>query len=192
MDREEILNKIRKVQALAERGVGGEKESAEKRLAEMMEKYRITWKDLEDEEKELIFWYKAKGHDWETLFKQVAVLSGMRRFAYIKPGDTSKKAQMLRSSPDRPRGTNVVIITTYAKFLEVTTSYELYQKSFDEHYESFMYAFLLRNNLLGTGNGDHQTTHEEQKMLERSVMMLSGIEKTQIHKQLPSGNHFEE
>ncbi len=192
MTREDILNRIRKVQELVNRGVDGEKESAEKRLAEMMEKYHITLADLEDEEKELVFWYKAKGHDWETIFKQVAVLGGMGRFAYIKPGDTSKRAQVLRSSPDRPRGTNVAIITTYAKFLEVTTAYELYQKSFDEHYESFVYAFLFRNDLLGKGNGDHKTTPEEMKMLARSTMMLSGIEKVQVHKQLPSGNYLEE
>ena len=192
MTREDILHRIRKVQELVNRGVGGEKESAEKRLAEMMEKYHITLADIEDEEKELVFWYKAKGHDWETIFKQVAVLGGMKRFAYVKPGDTSKKAQVLRSASDRPRGANVAIVTTYAKFLEVTTAYELYQKSFDEHYESFVYAFLFRNDLLGKGNGDHKTTPEEMKMLERSTMMLSGIEKVQVHKQLPSGNYLEE
>lgn len=192
MTREDILNRIRKVQELVNRGVAGEKESAEKRLAEMMEKYHITLADLEDEEKELLFWYKAKGHDWEMLFKQVAGLGGMKRFAYVKPGDTSKRAQVLRSASNRPRGTNVAIITTYTKFLEVTTAYELYQKSFDEHYESFVYAFLFRNDLLAEGNSDHQTTPEEMKMLKRSTMILSGIEKVQVHKQLQSGNYLEE
>jgi len=147
MTREDILNRIRKVQELVNRGVGGEEESAEKRLAEMMEKYHITLADLEDEENELVFWYKAKGHDWETIFKQVAVLSDMKRFTYVKPGDTSKKAQALRRALDGPRGANVAIVTTYAKFLEVTIAYELYQKSFDEHYESFVYVFLFRNDL---------------------------------------------
>ena len=182
MDREEILNKIRKVQALAEQGVDGEKESAEKRLAEMMEKYDITWEDLGKEE-EIIFWYTAKGKDWKMLINQILGINGIRH-AFVEPNGQDKNTKFLRSCADRPRGANVVMICSRVKFIELTTAYEIYQRSFDEHYESFIYAFLFRNNLLGTGGGDHQTTPEEQRMLERSTMMLSGIEKAQIHKQI--------
>lgn len=182
MDREEILNKIRKVQALAERGVDGEKESAEKHLIEMMEKYDITWEDLGKDE-EIIFWYTAKGKDWKMLINQILGVNGVRH-AFVEPNIQTKNAKILRSCPDRPRGANVAMICSRAKFIELTTTYEIYQRSFDEHYESFIYAFLFRNNLLGAGNSNHQTTLEEQRMLERSTMMLSGIEKAQIHKQI--------
>ena len=47
-ERERLLEKLMKVKALADRGEGGERESAERTLAAMMERYGITEADLED------------------------------------------------------------------------------------------------------------------------------------------------
>ena len=49
MDKTALLKKIR---ALAERGVGGEAENAEKLLARMMKKYGISEAELDEEGKE--------------------------------------------------------------------------------------------------------------------------------------------
>ena len=183
MDREEILNKIRKVQALAEQGVGGEKESAEKRLAEMMEKYDITWEDLGKEE-EIIFWYTAKGKDWKMLINQILGVNEIRH-AFVDPHSQTKNSKWLRSCSDRPRGANVVMICSRAKFIEMTTAYEIYQRSFDEHYESFVYAFLGQNKLLGKpSTNNRELTPEEEQTYRRAVLMMSGVDKAQINKQI--------
>lgn len=58
-ERERLLDKLEKVRALAERGVGGEKESAERTLAALMERYGITEEDLEDS-KTSIHWIRYK------------------------------------------------------------------------------------------------------------------------------------
>ena len=47
-ERERLLEKLMKVKALADRGEGGERESAERTLAALMERYGITEADLED------------------------------------------------------------------------------------------------------------------------------------------------
>lgn len=47
-ERERLLEKLGKVKALADRGEGGEKESAERTLAALMKRYGITEEDLED------------------------------------------------------------------------------------------------------------------------------------------------
>lgn len=49
MKREELLQKIKHVQALAERGAGGERDNARALLARLMEKYNLTEADLENE-----------------------------------------------------------------------------------------------------------------------------------------------
>ena len=41
-EREELLKRLERVKALAERGVGGEKENAEALLKRLMEKYDIS------------------------------------------------------------------------------------------------------------------------------------------------------
>ena len=47
--KKQLLNKLK---ALAERGVGGEKETAQRKLQELMEKYEIDENDLSDDKKE--------------------------------------------------------------------------------------------------------------------------------------------
>ena len=48
---------IKKLQALAERGVGGEKEGAQRKLEQLMEKYNISEADLSDEQ--------LREHEWK-------------------------------------------------------------------------------------------------------------------------------
>ena len=47
-EREELLKRLERVKALAERGVGGEKENAEALLKRLMEKYGISDEDIEE------------------------------------------------------------------------------------------------------------------------------------------------
>ena len=68
MDKTALLKKIR---ALAEHGVGGEAENAEKLLARMMKKYGISEAELdEDASKDgyLIIWYKPRS-DFDTAYR---------------------------------------------------------------------------------------------------------------------------
>ena len=56
--KKQLLNKLK---ALAERGVGGEKETAQRKLKELMKKYGVEEVDLSDEKKENFkFKYKNK------------------------------------------------------------------------------------------------------------------------------------
>ena len=72
-ERERLLEKLGKVKALADRGEGGEKESAERTLAALMKRYGITEEDLEDT-KATIHWIRYKT-DWERrLLGQLAYM----------------------------------------------------------------------------------------------------------------------
>lgn len=184
MSRDELLDKIRKIQALAERGVDGERISAEKRLVEIMEKYGISWEEIDNEEKRVI-WYSAKGKDWKMLIKQLLGINKIR-FAIIEHTDRSKSAKKIRDYYQPRRAENVLMECTYSKFIEMTTEYEIFQRSFDDHYESFVYAFLDKNNLLAEADADHKLTPEEEKRYDRAIMMKRGIEKAEINKQIES------
>lgn len=72
-ERERLLDKLEKVRALAERGVGGEKESAERTLAALMERYGITEEDLEDS-KTSTHWIRYKTKWEEKLLYQLAYM----------------------------------------------------------------------------------------------------------------------
>ena len=66
--KKQLLNKLK---ALAERGVGGEKETAQRKLQELMEKYEIDENDLSDDKKEK-YQFKYKNEFEKKLIKQIA------------------------------------------------------------------------------------------------------------------------
>lgn len=188
MNQAEIIERIRKVQVLASHGEAGERENAERRLHEMMMKYGITLEDLNNEKEEpTVHYYKYHGENGRELFAQVAATRGCLKFAFIGNDEHSKQAKQVRFAArhERPRGTNVAMLCTAIDFIEITTAYEIYQKSFDEHYKSFVYAFYAENNLFyGNTDKSHVITDEERKMLARASTMRLGIERSEIHKQL--------
>lgn len=188
MTRDEILDRIRKVQTLAKQGSEGERQSAEARLKEMMEKYNISLDEI-DEEKEEVFYYHLHGERKYELFAQVAATRGCTRFVFIGPEYTDKRARYVRNNTYyRPRGTNVCMVCTTLQYIEITTAYEVYQKSLDEHYESLFYAFLDTNKLFyGKADPNKQLTPEEEKMLRRAQLMSFGVEQSQVHKQIGEG-----
>ena len=63
--KKQLLNKLK---ALAERGVGGEKETAQRKLKKLMKKYDVEEADLSDEKKEN-FEFKYKNKFEKQLFK---------------------------------------------------------------------------------------------------------------------------
>lgn len=191
MTRDEALDKIRKVYELANRGEGGERESAKARLDELIKKYGITLEEL-DSEAETTHFYHLHGNRNHELFTQVAATRGCTRFVFIGPQDNNKLSKKLKdmTSYGRPRGANVVFVCSPLKFIEITTAYEVYQNSFDEHYEAFFYAFLAENDLFyGESDGSREITDKERKMLGRAQMMMLGIERAEVHRQLKQGDN---
>lgn len=54
---QEVLLKVKKVKALAERGIGGEKEAAQKLLAALCAKYGISEEEISEEKKYEYFFH---------------------------------------------------------------------------------------------------------------------------------------
>ena len=67
MNKKELLRKLR---ALAERGVGGERQNAQKKLDELIKKYNISDEELEDEVAEL-YHFKYRGKRESALLVQI-------------------------------------------------------------------------------------------------------------------------
>lgn len=190
MTREEVLDKLRKIYELTNKGEGGERDAAKTRLDELMKKYNITLGDL-DSEVETVHFYHLHGNRNHELFAQVAATRGCLRFIFIGPNDNNKGSTQLKNLTTgyRPRGVNVVLVCSPIKFIEITTAYEIYQRSFDEHFESFFYAFLAENDLFyGTADKNRKITEKERNMLNRAKMMMFGIDKAEIHKQIGTGS----
>lgn len=70
MKREKIAEKLKKIKALAERGEGGEKETAMKMYRELAEKYQISEEEIDAEHLEKR-WFAYKDEQEEKLLLQI-------------------------------------------------------------------------------------------------------------------------
>lgn len=70
MDKEQAAEKLKKIKALAERGVGGEKETAMRMYRELMEKYQIEEAEVLEDYVSL-HWFGYKTELEEDLLTQI-------------------------------------------------------------------------------------------------------------------------
>lgn len=126
---EKTIQRIKKLQALAERGVGGEKTTAQKKLAKLLKDNGINSLDeLQKEEYEYtIFSYKGK-HEIKLLRQCMYKVMGAKsdRTAYKPYGRRQK----------------IGIYCTKAQKIEIELEFEFYRNVFYEELSTFMDAFI--------------------------------------------------
>lgn len=83
---ESIKSKLRKLQALAEKGYKGEAEAAKRLLDRLCEQYGVSLEDVLDQEKKNRYRFEiGKGKIWLDLFMQCyANVTGNRELRYIR------------------------------------------------------------------------------------------------------------
>ena len=126
---EKTIQRMKKLQALAKRGIGGEKETAEKMLQQILEKNGISsLEELENEEAEYtLFSYNGK-HEI-TLLKQCIykVMTAAREVTYYRSKGTRQK---------------IGIYCTKAQKIEIELEFEFYRSVFYDELSTFMDAFI--------------------------------------------------
>ena len=126
---EKTIQRIKKLQALAERGIGGEKKTAEKMLQQMLEKNGISsLEELESEEAEYtLFSYNGK-HEIKLLKQCIyKVMTATRKVTYYHSQGTRQK---------------IGIYCTKAQKIEIELEFEFYRRVFYDELSTFMDAFI--------------------------------------------------
>ena len=172
MSKEDLLRKIR---ALTEQGVGGERETAKEIMNRLMEKYGITELDIEAENTEL-HWFSYEKDAHRNLLAQVI-------FMVTADGSTFSRLDALgRRIPScRKIGAHC----TKAQMIEIEYAFGFYRDAYDEELESFYIAFINRHNLFPPANacgGDSGLSHEQLTKIE---MMMRTMDRRQLRKALP-------
>lgn len=118
---------LRKLKALADRGVGGEKTNAEALLKAMMEKYGVTEEELSGEEREYRD-FRYKGAFGHKLMSQIIVMVMGRDVCLYRWKNT--------------RGHIIVVKCTKAEQMEIEAAYSFYRRQLDLGLERFYAAFV--------------------------------------------------
>lgn len=188
MKRERIIERLLKIKALSDNGVGGERAAAEQLLTSMMKQYGILPEEIEGDTIEYRLAYVGDGpYDWK-LFVQIA-----HKFHH---GPEKPRIADLRKVPAKykrqwadaglgPKNANVGLHCTKAEFIEIISIFELYKADFIRQEDVFYYAYLDKNNLLLNADGKQpDLTDEEIDRIISAERMKSGIKKKELYKQI--------
>lgn len=160
---------IRKVKALADSGVGGEKTNAEALLRKLMVKYGLSEADITSGNT-IEFSVKApqKGH-MRQLFIQILHKCGYEPDGAFCLVTASKTEWTFRAT-----------LSTKIDFLE---RWNFYKAHFIEDLDTFFLAFLYRNHLMIDSHGDEIKPDEETLRKHRKALnMHVGLEQHKFHK----------
>lgn len=129
-DLERIKELLQKVNELATRGVGGEKEAAQRKLEKLLNKYGLTLNSLNNEKsKERTFKIKNR-EDYVTILSHVI-------------WDIHPDAKINQNT----RKLEVYSKLTTEQYIEVTEKFDYFWKLWCKEKEEFMMAFIINNRL---------------------------------------------
>lgn len=163
IQREKIAEKLKKIKALAERGVGGEKETAMRMYEELKARY-----DIEEEEimlnKVTLHWFGYADKLEEDLLTQIF---------YMVTGSASYHHYAGQYSRRKKRGCDC----TEIEAAEITLYFNFYKEELKRELEAFLMAFRYGNRLFPdetarcykekNGNS-YEPTDEERRMMKKA------------------------
>lgn len=168
MDKKKEL--LKKLQALAERGVGGEKETAERKLRQLMEKYGIDEMEFAEDKLEE-FEFKYKNAQEEQLIRQL--FYKMFGKEWRSKGYTYRYGKGSKSI----RG----IECTKAEGIQLQVEYEFYKQLWQEEMELFWDAFIQKHRIFSmrpedTEGSDEPMTPERMAEIMRMSQMMDAMQ----------------
>lgn len=168
---------LKKLQALAERGVNGEKETAQKKLELLMEKYNIAEAELSED--------KLEDHEfrYHNDFEKKIL---MQIFYKIVP-DFNK--YLYKYSRGKGSKSTYGIECTKAQALQIQIEYEFYCELWKEEVAFFLEAFVQKHRIFAPKeraiNKDGETMPEED--LLRMKSMMDGMQNRAIVPMIETG-----
>lgn len=167
MDNKEEL--IKKIKALADSGVGGEKENAQKLLQKLMSKYNISEESLNEEAIKEFELKIPKFFNSQALASQVY---------YSIVGSGIEKDKPMFSYRGSKR---VYVKCTTAEFLELEAKLNFYFYYFKKEAEIFFSAFIQANKLFPPDSKVIEKHKQEKGLTAEDLKMLELASKLDKH-----------
>lgn len=160
IDMTKHLDTIRKLRALAQRGIGGEKYNAQVKLRELMVKYGITEEQLESDKVEFVL-INTDGTDMQwRLCAQII---------YSVLGPDAKVSKY---------GGGFYVFSNRAAACEIQAKFDFYWSAFMVDCDLLLHAFINRNNIfspdvnpVNVNDMDPENKKKAEKVLELSKQL---------------------
>lgn len=156
---------LQKLKALAERGVGGEKEGAERKLKQLMAKYGVDQLELEGDQVSR-YEIKYRGEFEHRLLSQI-----------VYRARNDKEGQYCHRYGPGSRSI-LIVECTKAQEIQIRIEFEFYRDLLKEEQELLFEAFIQKHRIFGDSSGAEPEipTPEEMERLERMWAMMAGLQ----------------
>lgn len=178
-----LLDRLDKIAALAARGVGGEKENAERALYRLLRKHGLTMRDLENRGDAPRVWLRLR----HRTAREKALAGQVLRAIVGDLADMEGRAPKVR-----PKWLEVLLPAPVAATVRV--AYDVYRRAWIEAEEESFLAFLLRHRLYGPGvDGDDTDETElqvhgiDRERSRRIATMAAVMPDVQRHARITAG-----
>lgn len=156
---ENIRVRLLKVLRLAQGGVGGEKENAERLLAKLLRKHSMTLADLEGdiEQHRTRVWLTAADREERTVLSQLVIrLFGLDR--------------KLWHNTD---AFNLGVDASPAEHAAIVIAWDVYRAAFAEARNALVMGFCFKHDLYAAEGGTSDVSEEGRARAERALSMAS-------------------
>lgn len=164
---------MKKLKALADRGVGGEQENARKMLDRLMKKYNVSELDLDDE--------KLARHDF--VYHSAFDKKLLRQVIYKIATDRNQ----FRYTRGKGKRTVLTVECTKSEAVQIGIEYEFYRTLWDEEVVFFLEAFIQKHEIFDTKPG-HATSEIDEERSRRMGMLIRGMQDKHLNPMLGSGD----
>lgn len=157
MDKAALLKKIR---ALAERGVGGEADNAEEILRRLMEKYGVSEDELDEEER--------RRHDFEYHGKEQEKL--LRQVVYKVTGGYAYN--LVYRASGRKVKTRLGADCAAAEKVEIELLFDFYTRLWERERDAFLSAFIQKHRIFTIRDDIEPQEVSREELLKMQALML--------------------
>jgi hypothetical protein len=164
-----VHDKLRKLLALAQQGVGGERDNAQALLEALMKKHGISVDDLAEETREMKT-FKWKGGEYEKRLLSQVITSVVLNCSIYQ---------------DRRKGRSRAFHAKVSRSeqLEIDLRYSVYLAAMQREMLVFYKAFVQKNDIFHSDAPPSDSKMDEAE-LKRMAMAMMAMQKVQIHRTL--------
>lgn len=167
MKAESVLEKLRKIKELAERGVGGEAENARASLQRLLRKFGISIEELSGETVKRYQFSLATTIE-KRLFVQVVL--NLLQSCDTKIFDVKVNGKITKK---------LAVNLTPAQYADVCLAFEYYKRAFRKEGERLFVAFIHKHDLFPPRSDEQTATPMSRSEAAKLAAMMAGLgEKT--------------
>jgi hypothetical protein len=157
---ESLRQKLLKVQALARRGEGGEKQAAAKMLAKLMRKHDLTLDDIQK--------FKRTEHEfsYQTKFEKQMI-------AHIAAKVMNEWPEVYRI---KGRSRRLYIVCTDAEAKDIQFEFDRLKPIWKEELDLLFSAFVHKHDLFAESDSSEDSSTIEPDYLERLINMIYSLQ----------------